>query len=66
MMNLQEKRTVSEFRQRIKKKMSELRMMTEFRKRMKRKMSPQMNIALHQSRYCSELSGLETPSKYEY
>jgi hypothetical protein len=45
---------------------TEKRKRSEFRKRMM--MNPQMKrkITLHQSRYFSEPSGLETPSKYEY
>jgi hypothetical protein len=45
------------------KKMSKLRMMAEFRKRMKRKMYSwtKRKITLHQSMYCFEPYGLETP-----
>jgi hypothetical protein len=40
MMNLQEKRKVSEFKHGINKKMPKLMIMIDFRKRMKKRMSP--------------------------
>jgi hypothetical protein len=56
------KRKVSEFKWKM-KKMSKLRMMTKFRKRMKGKMyiPTKRKMTLHQSGYCSEPFGLETP-----
>jgi hypothetical protein len=54
------------------KKMSKFRMMMKNvriqEEDEKEDVSPQMKrkITLHQSRYFSEPSGLETPSKYEY